>query len=103
MLLAWQADAMIAPELKIPSPLVGWYEYAIALCLLGRVTTPLAGAGMILLYLFAMTQYGFFHLLDYIVFPAIGYFLLVSNSKSDAARGSRVPALYLGLGLSLCW
>lgn len=103
LLLAWQVDSMIAPELKIPTQAVGAYQFALCLLLLLRATTPLAGAGMILLYLYSMTQYGFFHMLDYLVYPAIGYFLLVSSAKKAKIRDTRVPALYLGLGFSLCW
>ena len=103
LLLSWQADSMIAPELRISSSFVGWYQYAIALFLLTRKTTPLSGLMMMLLYPYAMTQYGFFHLLDYMVYFAIGYFLFVSNFKNKFLHSSRVPALYLGLGFSLCW
>jgi uncharacterized membrane protein YphA (DoxX/SURF4 family) len=103
LLLAWQGDSMIAPELKIPSQAVGWYQFGLCLLLLGRFTSAFAGAGMIALYLYAITQYGMFHMLDYLVYPAIGYFLLVSNAKELRIRSSRVPALYLGLGFSLCW
>lgn len=103
LLLAWQADSMIAPELLIHGQAAGWFQFALILLLLLGVTTPLAGAGMIALYFYAMTQYGVFHLMDYAVYLGIGYFLLVSNSKSKSLRESRVPALYLGLGFSLCW
>jgi uncharacterized membrane protein YphA (DoxX/SURF4 family) len=103
LLLAWQADSMIAPELKITSQTVGWYQFGLALLLLGRITTPIAGAGMIVLYLFAITEQGLFHMLDYLVYPAIGYFLLVSNSRQPSVFATRIPALYIGLGFSLCW
>ena len=103
LLLAWQAGSMIAPELKIPSQAVGWYQFALCLLLLGKITTPLAGIGMILLYLYSMTQYGVFHMLDYLVYPAIGYFLVASSAKKTSLRDTRIPALYLGLGFSLCW
>lgn len=103
LLLAWQADAMIAPELKITSQAWGWYQFFLALLMLGSLTSSIAGAGMIVLYLVAIAQYGFFHMLDYLVFAGIGYFLLVSNSKNLKLKSTRVPALYVGLGFSLCW
>lgn len=103
LLLSWQADSMIAPELKITHPALGWMQFFIALLLLGRITTSIAGAGMIALYFIAMGEYGFFHLLDYLVYLAIGYFLLVSNFENPKIRFSRIPALYFGLGFSLCW
>ncbi len=103
LLLAWQADSMVAPELKITSQAAGWYQFGLALLLLGRKTTPFAGAGMIGLYAYAMTQYGFFHLLDYLVYLGIGIFFLVSEAANGSVRATRVPALFIGLGFSLCW
>ena len=103
LLLAWQADSMIAPELRIQSELLGWYQFVLALLMLGSWTSAIAGFGMIVLYFIAVGQFGFFHMLDYLVYPAIGYFLLVSVSKNSKILNSRVPALYFGLGFSLCW
>ncbi len=103
LLLTWQADAMIAPELHIPTSGVGWLEFFLALFLLTAKTTPLAGLGMIGVYFLAMFHYGFFHLLDYVIYPAIGYFLFVSSFKNQKIFNSRIPVLYIGLGFSLCW
>lgn len=103
LLLSWQADAMIAPELKITSNAVGWYQFVLALLLLFARTTPIAGLGMIGLYFFAMAEYGFFHMLDYLVYPAIGYFLFVASLPQHRLSQTRIPALYIGLGFSLCW
>lgn len=103
ILLTWQADTVIAPELHLGSSAVGWGEFFLAVLLLTSITTPIAGAGMIALFLYAIANYGLFHMLDYVVYPAIGYFLLVSNVKSRAISGTRIPALYIGLGFSLCW
>lgn len=104
LLLSWQADSMIAPELKIASGAVGWFQFFLALLLLFAKTTPLAGVGMIGLYFYAMADYGFFHLLDYLVYPAIGYFLFLSSLRHHPRISqTRIPALYIGLGFSLCW
>jgi hypothetical protein len=102
-LLAWQGDAMIAPELKIVSPWTGAFQYAIALLLLFRTTTPIAGVGMIIVYFIAVSQYGFFHLLDYLAYLAVGYYLIVAYTQNKKLRETGIPALYLGLGLTLCW
>lgn len=103
LLLSWQADSMIAPELKITSGGVGWFQFFLALTLLLAKTTPVAGLGMIGLYVFAMFEFGFFHMLDYLVYPAIGYFLLVASVPNRKISQTRIPALYIGLGFSLCW
>lgn len=103
LLLAWQADSMIAPELKIPHPGFGWYQFLLALLMLSAPTSALAGLGMIGLWFAAMPWFGLFHLLDYLVYPAIGFFLLVSQARNTKLMSLRVPALYFGLGWSLCW
>lgn len=103
LLLNWQADAMIAPELRITSPGLGWFEFALTLLLLFRRTTPAAGLGMILLYVLGIYQHGLFHLLDYIVYLGVGVFLLLCNSRSPRVKDLRIPALYSSLGFSLCW
>ncbi len=103
LLLAWQADTMIAPDLKLSAPIWGWYQLVLSCLLLLRATTPLAGAGMIVLYGYAISQFGLFHLLDYLIYFGIGIFFLVSNSRSARVRDLRIPALYSTLGFSLCW
>lgn len=103
LLLSWQADSMIAPELKITSAGPGWFQFVLALLLLTSTTTPLAGLGMIGLYAYAMIEYGYFHLLDYLAFAAIGYFLFIASFPKRKISQTRVPALYIGVGFSLCW
>lgn len=103
LLLAWQVDTMVAPDLHVPSPGWGWYQLCLALFLLLRLTTPLAGLGMMVLYIWAMTQFGLFHLLDYFVYFGIGTFLLLSNCGHARIRDLRIPVLYTSLGFSLCW
>lgn len=102
LLLSWQAGSMIAPELQTPD-LVGWIQFFLGLCLLTAATTPIAGVGMIGLYLFGITSFGFFHMLDYLVYPAIGYFLFMTVIKNQRLAQTKIPVLYFGLGFSLCW
>lgn len=103
LLLSWQADAMLAPELTLGGVWVGWFQFALALMLLFRYTTPLSGGGLLLLYLCGVFQYGPMHMLDYALFVGVGYFLLVSNASDDRIRASRIPVLYATVGFSLCW
>jgi hypothetical protein len=103
MLLNWQADALLVPELSIGSEWLGWFQFAIALLLLDRRTTPFAGGGLILLYAAGIYQFGFFHMLDYPYYAGAGYFLIVAGSKNEKLAGTALPALYLTVGFSLCW
>lgn len=103
LLLSWQADSVLAPNLLIESAWVGWFQFLLALLLLFQRTVPLAGAGMIALYLLGAADRGAFYMLDYLAYAGVGYFLLVHAANSVRLRGSALPALYVTVGLSLCW
>lgn len=103
LLLAWQADALLAPELRAGSGWIGWLQFALALLLLFPRTVPVAGGGLILLYGLGAARFGAFHLLDYLFFAGAGWYLLVSGARSEKVRGTGIPALYATIGFSLCW
>lgn len=103
LLLAWQADALLAPELRAWPGWMGWLQFLFALLLLFPRTVPVAGGGLILLYLLGAARYGAFHLLDYLFFAGAGWYLLVSRARGERIRGTGVPALYATVGFSLCW
>ena len=102
LLLSWQADAMLVPELTISATWIGWLQFVLAFLLLFRKTVPLAGLGLIVIYGMGLVEFGFFHMLDYPMYAGAGYYFLVSNS-SDRVRGTGLPALYITVGFSLCW
>lgn len=103
LLLSWQADAMLVPELGIGAAWVGWYQFVLALLLVFPGTVRLAGAGLILLYGYGVLRFGALHMLDYLVYAGAGYFLMVSGAFDARIHASRIPALYLAVGFSLCW
>ena len=103
LLLSWQADTLLAPELPLPAAWVGWAQFAVALALVFRATVPVAGAGLLVLYAVAAAEYGVFHLLDYAVFAGVGYALLVSRWSAGRLRASGLPVLYATTGFALLW
>lgn len=103
LLLSWQADAMLVPELHIGAAWVGWFQFLLALLLLFRRTTPAAGMGLIGLFALGVVCVGAFHMLDYALYAGAGYFLGVSNARDERIRASGLPVLYLAVGFSLCW
>ncbi|MEX1182040.1 MAG: hypothetical protein WEF86_02315 [Gemmatimonadota bacterium] len=103
LLLAWQAGTLLVPEFAIPDGWLAWSQFAIVLLLLLRRTTPAAGAGIMLLFVIAAAHFGVFHMLDYVLYLGVGYALVVFSARSDALRGTAIPALYLSVGFSLCW
>lgn len=102
LLLAWQAGTMLVPELQV-GPVIGWLQFTLALLLLFRATTPLAGIGLLGLFVYGVWEVGALHMLDYTLFAGVGYYLAVANARSGRVRGSGLPALYLAVGFSLCW
>jgi uncharacterized membrane protein YphA (DoxX/SURF4 family) len=103
LMLAWQADTLLTPDLALPAEWVGWLQFLLALLLIFRMTTPIAGIGVIALYLIGIGQYGAFYMLDYFVFVGVGVYLIVTYLKDERIRALRIPALYFSVGFSLLW
>lgn len=105
LLLSWQGDAMLAPTLKVPANFlwVGWYQFALVFLLLFPRTAPLGGIGIIGIYIIGNIIRDPFHMLDYFLYVGCGFYIAVSNSKSQKWRGYGLMALYLSLGFSICW
>lgn len=103
LLLSWQGDAVLVPELSVTSSWVGWAQFILAFMLLFDRLVKYSGAGILLLYIFSIFQYGTFHMLDHVLFAGAGYFLMVSQSDNVVIKESRLPVLYATVGFSLCW
>lgn len=103
LLMSWQGDSVIAPEIPVGNAFWGWFQFGLALLLLFKETTPITGAGIVFLYLKGIGDHGFFHMLDYVVYPAVGLFLILSYVKNPRLKNLDLPVLYSGLGFSLCW
>lgn len=103
LLLAWQDDSIFVPELAVPNAWVGWAQFGLALLLLSRRTTPVAGAGLLALYAYGFALFRPLHMLDYVFFAGVGFYLLVASNPSERISALGLPALYLSVGFSLCW
>lgn len=103
LLMSWQGDSIIAPEISISSPLWGWLQFAMALLLIFPKTTPLTGLGIVFIYFTGISEHGLFHMLDYVIYPAVGLYLIFSHLKNEKLKNLDLPVLYSGLGFSLCW
>jgi len=103
MLLNWQADAMLVPELPAEAAWLGWFQFGVAIALLSHRTVPLAGLGLLALYVIGIARFGMFHMLDYAYYVGFGLYFLVSVLPAGRARSLGLPALYATVGFSLCW
>jgi hypothetical protein len=97
------ASFYLTPELKTSSAFVPWIHLIMALSVISRRTTFITGIGIFLLYIAAAVNYGIFHLLDYVIFLGIGYFLSVSGASGKKWLMSGFVVLFACTGLTLVW
>jgi hypothetical protein len=64
---------------------------------------PLIGLGIAGLYIAAMTQYGVFHLLDYLILIGVSYYFLAAPMSGPGWLMSRYIVLYAATALTLLW
>lgn len=93
----------LTPELQCSYPAVLALQLLIAILLLTKRTTPVAGMGIMVLYALGMHDYGVFHMLDYMIFVGIACFFML-----EARKNSNVPPLQYALlvsltGVTLLW
>ncbi len=103
LLINWASDAVLTPELASPQPWFGWFQFFLAIGLMFPKTTWASGAGLLILYLLTIFEFGIFHMLDYMHYAGIGIFFLVSDFDDERIRGLALPALYATIGFSLIW
>lgn len=93
----------LTPELRSDAVWVPWVQLALGVFALSSRSTPLTGAGVLVLYMAAVVGYGIYHMLDYMIFLGIAYFLLVSGLSGRGWRRSGFIVLYAATGLTLTW
>jgi hypothetical protein len=93
----------ITPELKTSVGWVPWVHLLLALAVVTRITTPITGLGIFVLYVAAIRDFGIFHMLDYVIFLGIGYFLVTLGLKPAVWLKSGFVALFACAGLTLIW
>ncbi len=94
----------LTPDLQTPNELVSWIQLVIAALVFSRRTMPLAAAGIIGLWVLALTEYDFFHLLDYLALGVgvAGYLVLASNPEGKWFQ-HRFAVLRWGVAIALMW
>jgi hypothetical protein len=94
----------LTPDLKTPSEIVSWTQLLIAALIFSRRTQPLAAAGIIGLWVLALRDYDFFHLLDYLALGvAVAAYLVLEASNREDWRRHRFEALRWGVAIALMW
>lgn len=94
----------LTPDLKTDSELISWSQLLIAAFIFSRRTQPLAALGIIVLWLLALRDYDFFHLLDYLALGVgVAAYLVLEASNNPDWREHRFQALRWGVAIALMW
>ena len=94
----------LTPDLKTPAEWVSWMQLLIAALVFWRGTMPLAGAGIVALWLLALRDYDLFHLFDYLALGlGIAAYLVLAALPNEEWRRHRFEALRWGLAFALMW
>jgi hypothetical protein len=94
----------LTPDLKTPAEWVSWMQLLIAALIFWRGTMPLAGAGIVALWLLALRDYDLFHLFDYLALGlGIAGYLVLAALPAEGWRRHRFEALRWGLSFALMW
>lgn len=94
----------LTPDLQTPNEWVSWLQLLIALLVFSRRTMPLAAAGIIGLWVIALRDYDFFHLLDYLALGVgvAGYLVLAADTEGRWYK-HRFAVLRWGVAIALMW
>jgi hypothetical protein len=94
----------LTPDLATPAPWVSWMQLAIAACVAVTTLMPVAGLGILGLWVLALQDYEFFHLLDYLALGAcVAAYLIFAGSRIDRLVKRRFEVLRWGVAIALMW
>ena len=78
-------------------------QLAIAASMLFRSTLKFGAVGIMALYVYAVEEYGAFHMMDYPIFPGVAVYLALTGVKSRYLCALRLPVLYTGVAVTMMW
>jgi hypothetical protein len=94
----------LTPDLRTPAEWVSWMQLVIAAMIFWRRTMPLAGFGIIALWLLALRDYDLFHMFDYLALGiGVALYLILEASRRENWRVHRFEVLRWGLAIALMW
>ena len=94
----------LTPDLQTPAEWVSWAQLVIAALIFSRRTQPYAALGILALWLLALRDYDFFHLLDYLALGiAVAGYLILESLSNQRARAHRFEVLRWGVAIALMW
>ena len=100
----WErGNAILTPELMASTGWTGALQLAIAVSVAWRRTCILSAVGIAILYCYGITQFGIFHMTDYVFFPGIAAYLALTSIRTPRLSRLRVPLISGGLAFGLMW
>ncbi len=94
---------ILTPELRSTASWLPVVQFLAALCLVWRQTCIVSGAAILVLYGYAVSQYGVFHLVDYVFMLTLALYLASLSLPWSRLAGLRERMLSGGLAFSLAW
>src|SRR3954447_1986010 len=94
---------LLTPELKTTSVLIPQLELAIAAGMLSRRTLPFAALGIVILFGFAVHDYGSFHLADYPIFLGVAVYLALTGLQREVFGVSPIVIVRSATAITLMW
>lgn len=98
-----KGDAILTPELLANIAWMNLLQFAVAVLVIWRRSCILSALGILILYGYGITQFGVFHMTDYVFFPGIAAYLALTSLGTPRALRLRVPVLGGALAFSLMW
>jgi hypothetical protein len=94
---------ILTVELKTNAVWVPLLQLAIAATALHRRTAIFAAMGLAVLFAYAVSRYGVFHMFDYPFFLGLAAFLVIDSIYGQKARFTGLGILRITVGMSLLW
>jgi len=94
---------ILTPELRTHSGWICIVQLIVAVCALNRRTSVVSGAGIIFLYVFGVSQYGLFHMLDYPIFLGVAVFLIAHSVLDRKFEERALGAVRVATAVTLLW
>ena len=101
--VSYLGNVLLTPELQTDWPWVRWLQLLMALLVILPKTAFLTAVGIAILYLGAIYQYGWFHLLDYPIFLGVAAYLFVMSRYGEEKSALALTILRLLTGVTLLW
>jgi len=96
-------DVILTPELSSDAAFIGYLHFFTALFVLFESTLILSALGILALYGFGVMEYGYYHMIDYVLFLGLAVYLALSSLGAEGLKRHRLPLLVIAMLFSFLW